>query len=124
MKKSDIEFRNASQQDVEQFYEGTPPVSMIAMVAVLEGKVIAIGGVCFAGKVKVGFSEMKPEMRPRKKDIVRFAKLVMSRIKQYNHVIVFANPEEKGADTLIRRLGFEYQGRTAQGEAYLWQQPH
>ena len=45
--------------------------SMRAYVAVLGDEVIAIGGVCRQEGHMVAFSEMKPEMREHKKDIIR-----------------------------------------------------
>jgi hypothetical protein len=90
---------------------------MWAYVAVLNGEPIAVAGV-FRDKYMVAFSQMKDEMRGRKKDIVRLAHANMAAIKARGvKVIAFASDEPTSL-SLIKHLGFVYEGHTELGEAY------
>ena len=124
MRKSDLVFREATSEDLHKFYGGPPPATMVALVALLDDEPIAVAGVLFLKEARVGFSEMKPAMRPRKKDIVRFALVAIELVKRYNHVVVFANPNEPHSNALLTRLGLTYQGPNEQGEMYTWQLPY
>jgi hypothetical protein len=116
-----VEIRTATQKDAEMFYGGKPLVSMRAYVAVLDGEPIGIGGVCRQDNHMVCFSEMKPEMRKHKKDIVRGYHKIFEIVRMYNTVFAIANRNEKNAKKLITRLGFELVDMNSGGEeVYRW----
>ena len=119
-----VEIRPATQKDVDAFYGKKPIYSMRAYVAVLNDEVIAIGGVCRQEGHMVAFSEMKPEMRKHKKDIIRVGQKIFEIIQGYNTVFTVANPKEKHAKKHITRLGFELVEINREGEeVYRWHKP-
>lgn len=119
-----VEIRQATQKDVDAFYGKKPMYSMRAYVAVLGDEVIAIGGVCRQEGHMVAFSEMKPEMREHKKDIIRGYRKLFEIIQGYNTVFAVANSEEKLAGKMIKKLGFELVEINREGEeVYRWHKP-
>lgn len=119
-----VTIRPATQKDVEEFYGKKPMYSMRAYVSEVGGVVVGIGGVCRQDGHMVAFSEMKPEMRKYKKDIVRGYYKIFEIIQEYNTVFAVANPDEKLAKKLIKRLGFELVEINREGEeVYRWHRP-
>lgn len=117
MKRAEI--RTATARDLEEFYGHPPERSMRAFAAVLGKKVIAVAGVYRGVNHMVAFSQMKDEMRPRKKDIVRLAHVNMAAIKNRGQkVIAFADQNEMTAPSFLTKLGFKHVEHTADGEAY------
>lgn len=95
--------------------------SMRAVVADLDGKIIALGGVYRAGDQVIGFSEMKEEMRGRKKDMLRMVRLGAPLLLRHRQVIAYASPAEPTASSFLTALGFRYFGADNLGEVYIWQ---
>ena len=119
-----VEIRPATQKDAEEFYGKSPMYSMRAYVSVIGGKVVGIGGVCRQEGHMVAFSEMRPEMREHKKDIIRGYRKIFEIIQGYNTVFAVANPNEKHAKKLITRLGFVLTEINREGEeVYRWHKP-
>lgn len=116
MTKSEFTIRNATQQDVEDWFGERPRFAVRAVVGELDGKVIAIGGVYREQRAMVGIAGLKPEMRSRKKDIVRMVKAGLNILQNYNTVVALPDKNEPTADAFIRHLGFE---RTSEG-IYTW----
>lgn len=119
MKK--VEIAEATQEDIESFY-GTPfDYSSYTFAAKLEGRTIGLAGVYLDGSERIAFSDMKEELRSRKKDIIRLSRANMCAIRQRaKSVIAIANPKEPTSQTLMKHLGFEHIGTTHFGEAYKW----
>lgn len=116
-----IEIRPATQKDAEAFYGKKPLKSMRAIVAVLDGEPIGIGGVFREDHMHVVFSEMKPEMRKYKKAILKVSYMVYDIMKRYNVVYAVANKEEKTAPRLITHFGFRLAEINSEGEeVYIW----
>jgi len=107
-----VEFRSATAKDVELFYEKQPIKTMRGYVAVLDGNPIGIGGVYYDGKMIVAFSEMKVEMRGRKRDIARGIRLLTAMYDKIGTVIAVACPTEKTAPKLLEKLGFVPSGQS------------
>mgnify|MGYP001165608246 CR=1 FL=1 len=101
-----IEIREATPRDVAEFYDGQGSMmSLRGFVAVADGKVIAIAGVYYEGIKQIAFSEMKEEMKSRKKDIVRLARRVMSMIEQ-RRLAVWATCSDDRSSRFVGRCGF------------------
>ena len=119
-----VEIRPATQKDVEEFYGKKPMYSMRAYVSEIAGKVVGIAGVCRQDGHMVAFSEMKPEMREHKKDIIRGYRKLFEIIQGYNTVFAVANRDEKLAKKMIIKLGFELVEINREGEeVYRWHKP-
>ena len=94
---------------------------MRAFVALLDGRPVAVAGVYREKNYLVAFSEMKDEMRKRKKDIVRLARVNMQAIKARGQpVIAIANKDEVTAPSFLTKLGFTHVGPSLVGEAYTY----
>lgn len=99
-----IEFRPATQKDVEAFYNGKPMFSMTGIIALEDGKPIGICGVYHCEGMRIVFSEMKQEARKYRKLILKIAKLLMHGIQ--GKVYANANPDEQTAHRFLTHLGF------------------
>lgn len=108
-------FRPIRKDDVKDFYGDWPKYTVRGFSAEDDGKVIAIGGVYYEGDYAVAFAEMMPEMRSRKKDIARAARMLTAFYKSLNRK-VFAVPsrKEKTAKALLVKLGFVDTGKTCE----------
>lgn len=116
-----VEIKPATEAEYAAFYGAAPERSTRAFVAMLEGVPIAIAGVYRDTNYLVAFSQMKDEMRPLKKDIVRLARANMAAIAARGEpVIAFANKDEATAPHFLERLGFRHEGSSVHGEVYSW----
>lgn len=93
---------------------------MRALVAELDGKVIAIAGTYHAKEQVYAFSEMKDEMRKRKRAILHMAALAMPLVYRHPLVMAFASTTEKSSRRFLNWLGFKYFGPSELGEIYTW----
>lgn len=115
-----IEIRQATEKDVRNYFDGVAPIrSMRAFAAILDGRVIGIGGVYFDGKNMVAFSDIKDEMKKYKKDIVRGARIIMDMIASRN-IAVFAICADDRAVQFVNHLGFDVVGETPDGRLMIW----
>lgn len=123
-----LEVRQATAADVIEWYEGYPPATLRAWVAVLDGKVVGIAGVAYGGLSKSrfvpeAFSEFKPELEPhlRSAPVQRAIRRVVKMIRATRPgPIAYASPKHEGSQELLKRLGFRRIGSCEQGEVYQW----
>lgn len=126
---AEIKVRKATAADLETIYEGMPPATMRAYVALVDGKPagvagLALGGLSNARAVPEAFCEVSDELKPHiKHPAVQWA---ISRVVRMirNHprpVVAIADPEIPGAPALLTRLGAAYVGSCSEGEVYQWQ---
>ncbi len=115
-------FRTATQEDALEFFGELPPFSFKGIVAVEDGKVIGIGGISRTGGVLTAFSDMKPEMRKYKREMVMTCRMIVAMIKQQDRpVYAVANNSEPTSLSLLVRLGFKPAGKiTEDGEVMRW----
>jgi hypothetical protein len=112
---SRITLRPATAEDVAQFYGGASLYSVRAIAADLDGKIVGVGGVYRVGKQMMVFTEISPEMRPYKKDIIRASRLVLAIINKYSIVSAYIAPEIATAETFGKHFGFEEHGKSIEG---------
>ena len=94
--------RPASSDDLERFYQKSPPVSVRAWVADLGGEILAVAGVTMAG---IYFSDMRPEMHRYRKAIVRGA-ATMLREAGVHRGIALADEDLPSAPRTLAHFGF------------------
>jgi len=75
---SKLTIRQATAEDVQQFYGRNPYRTMWGFVLVDGDAVVGISGVYADGNYRMVFSDMKDEIHARKKDIIRMAKVTMA----------------------------------------------
>ena len=114
-----VELKFASAEDVEEFYGGPPLFSCRAVIARLDGKPVGLGGVYRCGKTMVVFTEIREEMRPHKKAIIRAARMVLNIINRYTTVVAYADPDQQTADTFGSHFNFEKTGVTFEGRTVM-----
>ena len=120
MKSSEFVIRPATQEDVEAWYGVGQRKSLRAIVGVLDGEVIAIGGVYRDKEFMVGIAGLRKHMRHRKREAVLMAREGRKILQKYPFVVAFADKNEPTADGLIKHFGFEYLRDTEFGRMYLW----
>lgn len=118
MTSSKFVIRPATWEDIIQWYGEASPYTMRALVGVLDGRIVAIGGVYRDANAIVGIAGATPEIRARKKDVVRMIRAVKEILQNYPVVLAFADKDEPTADSFIRHLGFEYVRPTPTGDLY------
>lgn len=118
MTSSEFVIRPATQEDLTQWYGSLPAYTTRALVGVLNGEVIALGGVYRDNNAVVGIAGLKPPMRGRRKDIVRMIRATKELLQNYPVVLAFADRNEPTADGFIRHLGFDYVRPTPIGDLY------
>ena len=96
--------RPAASGDMEVFYDTSPRGTIRAYVAELDGKPIGIAGLVYDGGKVVAFSAMKEEMRNYPVTMARSALFIAKMLPA--GAVAKADPEEKGARSLLERLGF------------------
>ena len=106
------EIRPATAQDAELFYGKRPIKTMRGYVAIVDDKPIGIGGIYYEAGVMIAFSEMKPEIRNRKRDIARMARMLVGLYDKIGTVYAAANKDEPTAPRLLEKLGFVPTGQT------------
>ena len=109
--KSKIELSYATQADVEEFYAGQALYSCRAVIARLDGKAVGLGGVYRVGKQMCVFTEIRDEMKPYKKDIIRAARMVLEIINKYTTVIAHPDPTQPTAESFGKHFNFEKAGQ-------------
>ena len=106
---SKVEIRPATKADVLRFYKGPPIYSARAVVAVVDGEPIGIGGVCRMGKQMVVFTDFDVESISRK-DLVRAAREVLKIIGRYTTVAAYIDPKSEAAKSFGKHFGFQTTG--------------
>lgn len=120
MIKSEFNIRPATSADVEAWYGAPQRKTFRGVVGEVNGEVVAIGGVYRERDMMIGIAGLRPHVRHRKKDAVRFARAGLKILQDYQIVVAFADKDEPTADGLLRHLGFEHHRSTIAGEMYLW----
>ena len=123
-----LEVRQATAADVIEWYEGYPPATLRAWVAVLDGRVVGIAGVAYGGLSKSrfvpeAFSEFKPELQPylRSPQVQTAIRRVVKMIRTTRPgPIAYADSKHPGAERLLTRLGAVRIASSEQGEVYQW----
>ena len=123
MRKSDIIIKYATQDHAKEFY-GENRKTFKGYAALLNGNVVGIGGLCFEKDKMVLFSDMKKEMRPYKKTIVKCIKILGKMVEQTKYpVVAIADKNEKMSERILIKLGFEPSGETVPLGKVFWRFP-
>lgn len=99
---------NGTKELIEEYYGEVPRETIKTVVAVDDGKPLAVAGVRSVPQGMVMFSDMSEEFKQRKdykKTLIKgYRKLFKSLpdVKIYSH----ADPEIEGSDVLLKHLGF------------------
>lgn len=103
-----IELRPATAEDLRAFAGGPAPTAK-AVAGVLDGAVVALGGLAFVDGKVVAFCNVTPSIRKYPVLIHRTALRVMADARRAGHRIIYAqpDPDEKNASKWLGRLGFK-----------------
>lgn len=107
MKQANIEFHPATKEHVREFYGENTRKSFRGYVAIMEGKVVAVGGISNEGGNKLLFSDLSEDMRPFKKDIVRAIRVLRDMVGNIKTPIyAIAHNTEALSEKLLFSFGF------------------
>lgn len=102
----EVEFVPATPEMVVAFY-GKPPASTLrAYAAVLDGRVIGMGGISYENGALVLFSEAGPELKARRRDMVRAFRFLEAVATSVSHLAAITVEDEPAGPRLLARLGF------------------
>jgi hypothetical protein len=111
MRKSRITFKPATMAHAREFYGDQYTKSFKGYAALLDGKVVGIAGISFEDETMVLFSDMKKEMRPFKRDIVRAIWVLGDMVENARYPIVaVVDKKEPAAEKILTKLGFTHSG--------------
>lgn len=125
-----VEVRQATAADVHRFFDGDPPGTLRAWVALVDGVVVGIAGVAYGGLSRdrpapEAFSAFLPALEPHlhsaavRRGIRRVVKMIRSTRPA---PIAIASPDIEGSADLLLRLGARSVGVCEAGEVFQW--PH
>ena len=124
MKKSKIKIEVATIDHAKEFYGKLPKSNFKGYAALLNKKVVGIGGLSFEKDAVLLFSDMKDEMRPFKKDIWKGIGILGDLVKKTNYPIVaIASNKEKNSEWLLTELGFKPNGQSTPDGNVFWRIP-
>lgn len=113
--------RPATREDLDKFYNGKFrfQFTTIAMVGLVRGRVVGVGGVAYVDGKLVAFAEFKPSARRYKVTIVKAAILAIEQAKAAGARFIWAraDPREPGAVRWMTSLGFK---PTNMPQMYRW----
>lgn len=110
-------FRTATQEDALAFYGRPPDYSFRGVVAVLDGRVVGIGGVYRDAGRPIVFTDMKDEMREHRRARAKAVRIMIELADRHPIVYAVASPDEPTSGPLLAKLGFEPTGEmTPYGE--------
>ena len=124
MKKSKIIIEPATMEYAKEFYGDQYTKSFKGYAALLDGKVVGIGGISFEGKARALFSDMKKEMRPFKRDIVKGVRILGEMVKNARYpIFAVADNKEPASEKLLTKLGFVPNGDVVPTGKIFWRFP-
>ena len=112
--------RPATRADLDRFYgTGSLPVTVRAMVGLVDGEIVGCGGISEIDGILVAFCDFAPRARRYKLAIVKAASAVIAAAQAdgARHIYAEADPDEPGAVRWMTSLGFR---PTGQPRMYRW----
>jgi len=106
--------RPATRADLAAFYgPGKLPLTVRAVVGLVDGAVVGCGGISEIDGILVAFSDFRPTARRYKLAIVKAAAAVIAEAQRSGARFIYAeaDPHEPGAERWMRALGFRPTGR-------------
>lgn len=115
------EIRYATRQDWINFFGKPPDHSVRALVGVVDGEILGIAGLEYAGEQMTAFSCYRPESKKYPLSTMKMGKRLVKMIENYGkNVLALADKDEPTAPDFLERLGFVFVGNTAEGRVYKW----
>lgn len=109
MRKRNVIIKVATKRYIEEFYGDKYTRSFKGYVALINKKVVGVGGLSFENGYILFVTEMSDELRPFKRDIVKIIRVFNKMIKNVDYpIIAVANKKEPLAEKLLHRLGFTF----------------
>ncbi len=111
MRKSKITFETATKAHITEFYGDQSLKSLKGHVALLDGRVVGVGGLGFEKGHMVLFSDISDEMRPFKKYIVKAVRVLGQIVEDVKYPITaVADRREALSEKLLTGMGFIFTG--------------
>ena len=122
MRRSKLIIKFASMAHAKEFYGDQYTKSFRGGVALLKGKVVGIAGLSFENEQMMLFSDMKDEMRPYKRDIVKAIRIIGKMVeKALCPIVAVADNKESLSEKILTKLGFTFRGHmNPDGSKIFW----
>ena len=120
MTRCNFDMRPATKDDIMNFYGEEPFTIPEALVGLLDGKPVVLGGVYHDEGCTIAFSSIKEEVRGMKKDIVKFTYHVMNLISEHKNVIAITDLNIPGSGDFLKALGFKFGFTSEIGDVYTY----
>jgi len=113
--------RTATREDIDAFSDMANKPTIRALVAEMDGRVVAIAGAALAKGRWYAFADLPEEIRPYKMTIMRNAKRFIEDLRRQGVRFLYAQPDlnEPKAVAWLSSLGFEPDPRSG-GMLYRW----
>lgn len=100
-----LEFAQATPELARAYWGKDPPFSFRGYVALLDGEVVGIGGVSYVMGHAIAFSEGKPELMKRRKDVVTCFRFLAMYLDKWAGRL-YAECALPTSPRVLERLGF------------------
>lgn len=107
MTKDRVILRPATKQDVESFYGDRPLLTVRAIVAELDGDVVAIAGFAMHQGLNLAFSDLRENTNASRVMIVKYAKKMAHWMRDTGlPIYVTENPQRSNSHRFLSLMGF------------------
>lgn len=108
--------------DLEAFYGRPPDRTVRAIVGVVDGEIVGVGGVAYEGRVRGAFCDLRPEAKRHKIALHKAALRVLAMAQETGvpQLVAVCTGDEPGAPRWLKRLGFRHVGSSSEGEVFVW----
>lgn len=111
MTRPSVTFHEATPDRVEAYLGQRPAFTFRGHVAMIDDRVVGLGGISYVAGMPWAFSQMADELRARRKDVARCVRF-LERYLGTHKGSLFAVACEPTSPGLLRRLGFVATGQT------------
>lgn len=123
-----VEVRRATLADLRDYYGDEPPATMKAWAVLLDGRVMGVMGIAYAGLARdrpapEAFSDSREEFAPYRNSmpVIAAGKELMRLVRRTRPgPIAIADKHYPQSEQVLRRLGAVRIGTCEQGEVYQW----
>lgn len=115
-----MKVRRATAQDIDDFSDMKRKPSVKAWAGVVNGRIVALGGLAFVGGRWIGFCDLDEDARQYKMTIARTAIRILDEAKAQGIRFIYAeaDKDEVTARKWLKSLGFE--SLAANRRLYRW----
>lgn len=119
MANSKVVIRNATTDEVERMV-GKQGKTVRAVVGVMDGNVLGIGGIVYEDSYIKAFMDITEEGKLCKKSLAKATKMVLEMAKEKNLKLIAVADDTDIAPQFLEHFGFKFSHDTDIGPVYTW----